>query len=129
MVDSGEVDIQGELLPAFESGWTQVFKFQAIFYTVFVPIACLSLLGLFYAHALLASVTCVNVAMCVLAAAMILTGVRRLNADGQLCANSTAVSEPDTGATFADNATTLRALFIAQCVMYLPTCCCFNIGS
>ena len=128
LVDRREVDIQGELLPAFESGWTQVFKFQAILYTVLVFGACLSLLGLFYPHALLASVTCVSVAMCLLAAAIIMTGVRRLNADGQLCADSTAVSEPGTGATFKDNAKTLRALFIAQCVLYFPTCGYFIIG-
>ena len=66
--------------------------------------------------------------MCLLVVAMIVTGIRRLDVDGEYCATSTAISEPDTGATFADNAKTLRALFIAQCAMFIPTCCCFNMA-
>ena len=66
--------------------------------------------------------------MCLLVVAMIVTGIRRLDVDGEYCATSTAISEPDTGATFADNATALKTLFIAQCIMYIPTLCCFNIA-
>ena len=71
---------------------------------------------------------CGNCTICPLVAAMILTGIRRLNDNGALCAQSTAISEADTGATFEDNGATMRALFIAQCVMYIPTFCCFNFG-
>ena len=115
-------------MPAFDSGWTQVFKFHAILYTMIIPMTCLSLIGSCIPQASQASMFCVNWSMCLLVVAMIVTGIRRFNVDGEYCATSTAISEPDTGATFADNATALRTLFIAQCIMYIPTLCCFNFA-
>ena len=122
---TGEVDIYGQPLPAFESGWTQVFRFQRILYTIMLSMAASTILSLCIPMISAFCMCCVNCAACPLVAAMILTGIRRLNADGETCAESLAIVEED-GTTFSDNGATLRALFIAQCVMYIPTLCCFN---
>ena len=125
---TGEVDIYGQQVPDFNSGWTQVFKFQAILYTILVCMTVLSFVALFIPGVSVVLLLCVNCAIIPALAAIILTGIRRMNLDGSKCARSLAITEPDTGATFADNGATLRALFIAQCVMYLPTLCCLNCG-
>ena len=63
--------------------------------------------------------------ICPMIAAIILTGVRRLNMTGKVCAaNATEVVDPESGDTFATNGQTMKALFIAQCVMYIPTLIC-----
>ena len=56
---------------------------------------------------------CVNCSSIALLGAIIMTGIKRLNEDGKLCAESTAISNVETGETFADNGATMRALFIA----------------
>ena len=121
-----QTDINDEILPDYESGWTQVFHFQAMLYTMIVVMSCVSLIPISYV--LYSTWICVNCTMCLAIPAMIVTGMKRLGENGELCALSTAISEPDTGATFADNATMMENLFKAQCVMYILTCCCFNIG-
>ena len=112
----------------FDSGWTQVFKFNAIIYTVILTMSGVSLLALAVPGLSAGILCCTNCAILPLIAAMILTGIRRLNTDGDLCASSPAISDAETNETFADNGATLKALFIAQCVLYLPMLCCFNCG-
>ena len=117
---SDEVDIYGQPRPLYESGWTVVFKFQAILYTILLCMSSLALLGLCIPGISCCLMCGMTLSYCPTLAAIILTGIRLLNDNGKLCARSTAISDADTGATFKDNGETMRALFIAQCVLFIP---------
>ena len=117
---SEEVDVYGRPRALYESGWTLVFKFQAILYMTLLCMSGLSLLALCIPGISCCLMCGMGCSYCPTIAAIILTGVRLLN-DNHLCRRSTAVSDADTGATFADNGETMRALWIAQCVLFLPT--------
>ena len=115
---------------SFDTQWTQVYKFNAIMYTILVSFSAVSLLCLAVPACSGVVLCCVQCAICPLFAAVVLTGVRRLNSTGASCALSTDIvgTEDGVDVTFADNAATLRALFIAQCVMHLPTVCCLTFA-
>ena len=55
-----------------------------------------------------------------------MTGIYRFLLEGNLCAVIT--DEVSTGVTFADDANLLKALFNAQCIMYVPLIICFTAG-
>ena len=125
---SDDVDAYGRPLEPYESGWTLVFKFQAVLYTILLCMGSLALLGMCIpgiSCCLMCGMLC---SYCPTIAAIILTGIRLLNDNGQLCASSTAISDADTGATFKDNGETMRALWIAQCVLFIPTTCAIMFG-
>ena len=104
------------------TGWTQAFKFQAILYTIMVTIYSVSILSLCIPFVNQCIMCCQICTICPMVAAIILTGVRRLNTSGSVCAaNTTDIVDTETGDTFATNGQTMKAIFIAQCVMYLPT--------
>ena len=125
---STELDRLGNPVGAYESGWTQVFKFQAIMYTIIVSLTGAAVLVLCVPAASGFCLLCVNCAICPLIAAIIMTGIRVLNTNGKECAIQTAISDPLTGETFADNGATAKALFITQCALHIPTVICFNVG-
>ena len=84
--DLAAVDALGNPVASFETGWTQVFKFQAIMYTIIVTLTSLAVLVLFVPTASGFCLLCVNCAICPLIAAIIMTGVRVLNTNGKVCA-------------------------------------------
>ena len=94
-------------------------------YTIIVAFVGFSLICLALPAFSSIALCCVSCAVCPLVAAIILTGVRRLNSNGKICAMSTEISNVETNETFQDNASTLKALFIAQCAMHIPTVICF----
>ena len=96
-----------------ETGWTQVFRFNAIMYTIIVSFVGVAMLCLAVPACSGVTLCCAFCAVTPLFAAIILTGVRRFNSNGDLCASSTAISNSETLETFMDNAATLKALFIA----------------
>ena len=55
-----------------------------------------------------------------------MTGIYRFLLEGNLCAVIT--DEVSTGVTFADDANLLKALFNAQCIMYVPLIFCGITG-
>ena len=118
----------GNPVGLYTSGWTQVFKFQAILYAIIVSLTAFSVLVLWLPVVSGVCMCCVNCAVCPLVAAIILTGVRVLNSNGKTCTYSQAISDVETGETFSDNGATMKALFIAQCALHIPTLICFNVG-
>ena len=94
-----------------------MFKFNAILYAILMSIAATSMLCLWVPGCSCALMCCNICGMLPLLAAIITTGIRRLNSNGSVCAYSTAIVDPVTGETFADNGATMKALFIAQCVL------------
>lgn len=114
----GIVREEGSLKGEFTTGWTQVYKFNAIMYTIIV---CFAFCGMFCLAVPMASccgVCCIQIAIFPLIVAIIITGVRTLNATGKACSLSTEIVSE--GVTFGDNGATLKALFITQCVMHVP---------
>ena len=63
---------------------------------------------------------------CGVLACLIVTGVFRYSKDGEACANSDLPVTAD-GVTFADHATTIQNLFIAQCVLIIFYNCCVGV--
>ena len=124
----GELDRLGNPVAPYSSGWTQVFKFQAIMYTIIVSLISAAVLVLCVPVMSGCCLLCVNCAICPLIAAIIMTGVRVLSSNGKECSYQHAISNPETGETFADNWSTAKALFIAQCALHIPTLICFNVG-
>ena len=100
-----------------------MFKFNAIMYAIFMAFAATSMVCLWVPTCSAFIMCCNFCAITPLFVAIIMTGVRRLNSNGTQCAESTAISDPATGETFADNGDTMKALFIAQCVLQCPMGC------
>lgn len=122
----GQVREDSEL--PFETGWTQAFKFQAVLYTIMVALYAISILSLcvpFLNQCIMCYQICT---ICPMIAAIILTGVRRLSTNGKVCAATNDIVDAETGETFADNGSTMKALFIAQCVMYIPSIIATSVG-
>ena len=72
---------------------------------------------------------CLQCTTCPFFAAVIMTGVRLFNENGDICsAQGTSISNEATGETFIDNAQTLRALFISTCTLYIPLFCCMKVA-
>ena len=124
----GELDRLGNPVAPYSSGWTQVFKFQAIMYTIIVSLLGAGLVVLCVPVMSCFCLICVNCAICPMVAALIMTGIRVLNTNGKECSYQQAISNPETGETFADNWSTAKALFIAQCALHIPIIICFNVG-
>ena len=120
---TGQIDVIADQ-GSFESGWTQVFAFNAIVYAISIAFAGIALVTLWIPMCS-ACIICGNACLFFpLLAALIMTGIRRLNTTGSLCAYSASISDPATAETFADNGATMKALFIAQCVLQIPMFCC-----
>ena len=100
-----------------------MFKFNAIMYAIFMAFAATSMVCLWVPACSCLIMICNFCAITPLFVAIVMTGIRRLNSNGTQCAESTAISDPTTGETFADNGTTMKALFIAQCVLQCPMAC------
>ena len=81
----GELDRLGNPVAPYSSGWTQVFKFQAIMYTIIVSLTGAAVLVLFVPTASGFCLLCVNCAICPLVAAIIMTGVRVIGSNGKEC--------------------------------------------
>ena len=82
-------------------------------YAIMISITSCSMVSLVLPAVSAVCMCCVNCSIIPLIGAIVMTGVRRLNDDGKLCAASTAISSVETGETFAENGATMRALFIA----------------
>ena len=78
---TGQTDIMGNQA-TFESGWTQIFKFNAIVYAIFIGFSGVALVTL-WVPLCSAFVLCCNTCLFLpLMVAVIMTGVRRLSAAG-----------------------------------------------
>ena len=76
-------DMTGEhWMRDYESGWTQVFKFQAILNMIFLCISGLSLFAMCVPGVSCCLMCCGNCLGCPMLAAIILTGIRGLNSNG-----------------------------------------------
>ena len=110
------------------TGWTQVFHFNMILYKLYMTMTILSCFCIWIPAFMILGLGCMTCLGFPLFAAVILAGIRRLNSVGDLCAASTEVSSLTDGTTFADDAASLKALFIAQCALHIPMLCCIYCG-
>ena len=107
----------------FKSKWTMVFRFNAILYTIMSALLVCSCGGLVYVGIMATALTCINCTGAAHLAAIIVTGIMRLNSTGSTCAlNETAYNEA--GDSWSSDGSTLKALFIAQCSLLIPFGCC-----
>ena len=110
----------------FTTDWVMIYRYNAIMYTILLSFVVGSCLCLFVPPVMFGGICCFMCAGLPTIAAIIMTGIRRFSYEGNMCALSTDVVGEDL--TFADDAGTLKAVFIAQCAMHVPTFICFMVG-
>ena len=112
--------------PSYTTDWMMIFRFNAIMYTIMLSFVASSCLCLFFAPLMMFGICCFMCAGIPTFAALIMTGLRRFASEGDMC--SLVTDEVSDGVTFMDNGSTLKAVFIAQCVMHVPLFCFFMCG-
>ena len=83
--------------------------------------------GLVYSKLLQATLSCLQITGLVHLVAILLIAVLRFNTTGLGCASNANEYDAD-GNSWESDAMTAKALFIAQCSLFIPFCACTCIG-
>ena len=112
------------------SGWTMIYKFNFIIYTIMASLAGSALLCVPCAPAAICPAFCFACAGMPTFVAMILTGIRLNNNNGDICAANEAAYATLDGEdlTFAGDAEFMRKLWITQISMHIPLICFMTCG-
>ena len=124
----GGIYIGDEEIEKPETGWYQVYRYNAILYLIISIIIGMGCFCVPWAPGL-ACPSCLF--MCTGAptvTAVILTGVRLFNHRGQLCAQNETIYSVDEELSFANDATMLHKLWLTQLILHVPFGVCAVLG-
>ena len=110
-----------------DTNWTIMYRFNMVVYSLFSGMLFCSFGGLVYSKLLQATLSCLQITGLVHLVALLLIAVLRFNSNGLACA-SNASEYDDDGNSFESDSMTTKALFIAQCSLFIPFCACTCIG-
>ena len=106
----------------FNTKWSMVFRFQAVFYLLITSMLGMGCLGLVIPPCVFCTCCATCGTMCIQMAALITAGIMRFRSTGDKCSAVDIAYNAD-GDSFASDGETYKALFIAQCAMAVPLGC------
>ena len=102
---------------AHNTNWSTIYRFNAILYTIVSSFLLVSFFGIIKVECLFCSLGCVSCANLPTFICIIFTGIMRFNNSGADCAESKVDD------LFVEDAATMKGLFIAQCILFIPFTC------
>ena len=110
-----------------DTRWTFMYRVNMMVYAMLSGMLFCSFGGLIYSKLLQATLSCLQIAGAAHLFALLLIGVLRFNSSGLTCATKDVVYDTE-GHSWESDAATVKALFIAQCTLFIPFCACTCIG-
>ena len=110
------------------TNWTFVLKFNTYLFLVMSALLITSFIGLCRWQVYSCVNTLLGCGNFVLWICIFLTGVNRFSVNGDTCALNESVYDEASGASWASDAATIRALFVAQATLSLPMMCTVCVG-